>query len=46
MQHAIAHYRVSTAHQLKTLKLPTFMREYGKLARQCSAEGSDPVRSR
>ena len=25
-------------HHLKTLKLPTFLREYDKLARQCAAE--------
>ena len=25
------------AHHLKTLKLPTFLREYDKLARQCAA---------
>jgi DNA replication protein DnaC len=30
-------------HHLKTLKLPTFLREYGKLARQCAAEGQDHV---
>ena len=24
------------AHHLKTLKLPTFLREYDKLARQCA----------
>ena len=28
-------------HHLKTLKLPTFLREYEKLARQCAAEGQD-----
>ena len=28
---------------LKTLKLPTFQREYEKLARQCAAEGRDHV---
>ena len=27
------------AHQLKALKLPTFLREYDKLAQQCAAEG-------
>ena len=32
------------AHHLKTLKLPTFLREYDKLARQCAAEGADHVR--
>ena len=30
-------------HHLKTLKLPTFLREYGKVARQCAAEGLDHV---
>jgi DNA replication protein DnaC len=29
------------AHYLKALKLPTFLREYDKLARQCAAEGVD-----
>ena len=28
-------------HHLKELKLPTFLREYRKLAAQCAAEGSD-----
>ena len=28
-------------HHLKALKLPTFMREYGKVARSCAAEGTD-----
>ena len=32
------------AHHLKALKLPTFLREYEKLARQCAAEGLDHVR--
>ena len=27
-------------HHLKTLKLPAFLREYDKLARQCAAEGA------
>ena len=31
-------------HHLKTLKLPTFLREYEKLARQCASEGHDHVR--
>ena len=31
-------------HHLKTLKLPTFLREYDKLARPCAAEGADHVR--
>ena len=30
-------------HHLKTLKLPTFRREYTKLSRQCAAEGQDHV---
>ena len=30
-------------HHLKTLKLPTFLREYDKLSRQCAAEGVDHV---
>ena len=29
------------AHHLKTLKLPTVLREYDKLAQQCAAEGVD-----
>ena len=28
------------AHHLKALKLPTFLREYGKQARQCAARAS------
>ena len=28
-------------HHLKELKLPTFQREYRKLATQCAAEGTD-----
>ena len=28
-------------HHLKELKLPTFLREYRKLAAQCAAEGVD-----
>ena len=32
------------AHHLKALKLPTFLREYDKLARQCGAEGLDHIR--
>jgi len=31
-------------HHLKALKLPTFLREYDKIARQCAAEGVDHVR--
>jgi len=29
------------AHHLKSLKLPTFSREYDKIAQQCAAEGMD-----
>ena len=36
--------QVLLAHHLKTLKLPTFLREYDKLARQCATEGADHVR--
>ena len=32
------------AHHLKRLKLPTFLQEYDKVARQCAAEGVDHVR--
>ena len=32
------------AHHLMGLKLPTFLREYDKQARQCAAEGVDHVR--
>ena len=28
-------------HHLKELRLPTFLREYGKMAQQCAAEGVD-----
>lgn len=31
------------AHYLKVLKLPTFQREYQKLARLCATEGVDHV---
>ncbi|WP_273793916.1 IS21-like element helper ATPase IstB [Brucella anthropi] len=31
------------SHYLKTLKLPTFQREYQKLARLCAAEGVDHI---
>jgi DNA replication protein DnaC len=33
--------QVLLAHHLKMLKLPTFVREYDKVARQCAAEGTD-----
>ena len=36
--------QVLLAHHLKTLKLPTFLREYDKLARPCATEGADHVR--
>jgi DNA replication protein DnaC len=32
------------AHHLQAPRLPTFLREYNKLARQCAAEGVDHVR--
>ena len=32
--------QVLLAHHLKALRLPTFLREYDKLARQCAAEAS------
>ena len=34
--------QVLLAHHLKALKLPTFLREYDKVARQCAAEGVIP----
>jgi DNA replication protein DnaC len=36
--------QVLLAHHLKALKLPTFLREYDKVARQCASEGVDHVR--
>ncbi len=33
--------QVLLGHHLKALKLPTFLREYDKLARQCAADGVD-----
>jgi DNA replication protein DnaC len=36
--------QVLLAHHLKALKLPTFLREYDKLARECAAEGVDHTR--
>jgi len=36
--------QVLLAHYLKALKLPTFLREYEKVARQCAAEGADHIR--
>jgi len=35
--------RLLLDHHLKTLKLPTFLRDYAKLARRCAAEGADHV---
>ena len=32
------------AHHLTALKLPSFLREHEKLARQCAAEGADHLR--
>lgn len=32
-------------HHLKKLKLPMVLREHEKMARQCAAEGPDPVRN-
>ena len=36
--------QILLAHHLKTLKLPTFLREYDKVARVCAAEGVDHPR--
>ena len=36
--------QVLLAQHLKALRLPTFLREYDKLARQCAAEGVDHSR--
>jgi len=36
--------QVLLAHHLKALKLPTFLREYDKLARQCATDAVDHVR--
>ena len=36
--------QILLAHHLKALKLPTFLREYDKVARQCAAEGVDHPR--
>ena len=35
--------QILLAHHLKTLKLPTFLREYEKQARQCATGGLDHV---
>jgi DNA replication protein DnaC len=36
--------QVLLAHHLRALRLPTFLREYDKVARQCAAEGVDHPR--
>ena len=36
--------QILLAHHLKALKLPTFLREYDKVARLCAAEGADHLR--
>ena len=36
--------QILLAHHLKALKLPTFLREYDKVARLCAAEGVDHPR--
>jgi DNA replication protein DnaC len=36
--------QVLLAHHLKALKLPSFLREYDKLAQQCAADAVDHVR--
>ncbi len=36
--------QILLAHHLKALKLPTFLREYDKVARLCAAEGVDHLR--
>ena len=33
------------AHHLKSLRLPTFLREYDKVAKQCAAEGVEDRKS-
>jgi DNA replication protein DnaC len=35
--------QVLLAHHLKALRLPTFLRDHDKLARQCAAEGIDHI---
>ena len=36
--------RLLLDHHLKSLRLPTFLREYDKVAKQCAAEGVDHSR--
>lgn len=43
-QNQIQAPQILLSHHLKALRLPTFLREYDKLARQCAAEGVDHVR--
>ena len=33
--------QILLAHHLKALKLPTFLREHDRLARQCASDGVD-----
>ena len=35
--------QILLSHHLKKLRLPTFLREYDKVARQCAAEGVDHI---
>ena len=35
--------QVLLVHHLKALRLPTFLREYDKLARQCAADQPDHI---
>jgi hypothetical protein len=37
-------HQLLLAHHLKALKLPTFLREYDKLAQQCVTDGVDHPR--
>src|SRR5215467_9171609 len=41
---AVTSGKAYLAHHLKALKLPTFLREYDKLAQQCAAKGVDHPR--
>src|SRR4051812_21587802 len=36
--------QILLAHHLKALRLPTFLREYDKIAQQCASEGVDHPR--
>ena len=44
MTDASATPQILLEHHLKALKLPTFLREHEKLARQCASDGADHVR--